>query len=59
MCDIPALVIERDILDLCRNKLDGAHQLYSSKLEMPEDANTAYQWFDMRNREHFQVPYQD
>ena len=41
MCDIPALVRERVILDLCRDKLDGAHQLYSSKLEMPEDANTA------------------
>ena len=54
LCDIPALEIERDILDLCRDKLDEAQQLYNAKLEMPEDANAAYQWFDMRDREHFQ-----
>ena len=47
LCDIPALEIERDILDLCRDKLDEAQQLYNAKLEMPEDANAAYQWFDM------------
>lgn len=54
LCDISALERERDILDVCRDKLNEAHQLYNLKLEIHEEVNAAYQWFDMRDREHFQ-----
>ena len=44
----------RNDLGSLRETLDEAHQIYYSKLVDPQEMNEAYQWFDVRDREHFQ-----
>ena len=48
---------EISFLERLRNDLDSlreTYQIYYSKLVDPQQINEAYQWFDVRDREHFQ-----
>ena len=51
--EISVLERLRDDLDSLRERLDEAHQIYYSKIS-PGEINEAYEWYDIRDREHFQ-----
>ena len=52
--DVTSLERERDILDLHRERMDEAHQMYFNELHDSKDLDQALQWFDTRDREYFQ-----
>ena len=52
--DVTSLERERDILDLHRERMDEAHQMYFNELHDSKDLDQALQWSDTRDREYFQ-----
>ena len=52
--DARVLEQERDSLDLCRDRMNDAHQNYYKELHDPKHSDEAYKWFDIRDREHLQ-----
>ena len=52
--DVTSLERERDILDLHRERMDEAHQMYFNELRDSKELDQALQWFDTRDREYFQ-----
>ena len=52
--DVTSLERERDILDLHRERMDEAHQMYFNELRDLKELDQALQWFDTRDREYFQ-----
>ena len=52
--DTRVLEQERDSLDLCRDRMNDAHQNYYKELHDPKHSDEAYKWFDIRDREHLQ-----
>ena len=52
--DVTSLERERDILDLHRERMDKAHQMYFNELRDSKELDQALQWFDTRDREYFQ-----
>ena len=52
--DARVLEQERDSLDLCRDRMNDTHHNYYKELHDTKEADEAYEWFDIRDREHFQ-----
>ena len=52
--DVTSLERGREILDLHRERMDKAHQMYFNKLRDSKELVQALQWFDTRDREYFQ-----
>ena len=50
--DVTSLEQERDILDLHRERMDEAHQMYFNELHDSKELDQALQWFDTRDREY-------
>ena len=44
--DVTSLERERDILDLHRERMDEAHQMYFNELRDSKELDKALQWFD-------------
>ena len=52
--DVMSLERECDILDLHRERMDEAQQMYFHKPRDSKELDQALQWFDTRDREYFQ-----
>ena len=52
--DVMSLERECDILDLHRERMDEAQQMYFNELRYSKELDQALQWFDTRDREYFQ-----
>ena len=55
--DTRVLEQERDALDLCRDRMNDAHHNYYKELHDAKELDEAYNWFDLRDREHFQCRF--